>query len=203
MRPPTLVALLALAALCTTAPAAAHCDSLAGPVVAAARQALASGDPAPVLAWIQPAGEAEVRAVLAEAVAVRALGPQARALADRLFLETMVRVHRAGEGFGFTGLQPADAPVDPFVAAADAALAAGDAEGLVAELERAVAAGVRTRFARAVEARRHADEGVEQGRAFVAAYVELTHHVERLAREAHGETGEPGPHHEGASAPAP
>ena len=34
--------------------AEAHCDSLDGPVVQAARRALALGDPAPALAWVQP-----------------------------------------------------------------------------------------------------------------------------------------------------
>ena len=44
----------------------------------------------------------------------------------------------------------------------------------------AVERGLRARIARAAEARRHAGQSVEQGREYVAAYVELTHYAERL-----------------------
>ena len=54
------VALLALAILFAPRPAWAHCDTLDGPVVTAARTALDKGDLTPVLGWIraehEPAG---------------------------------------------------------------------------------------------------------------------------------------------------
>ncbi len=78
--------------------ARAHCDGLDGPVVTAARTALDSGDPNLVLIWVQPRDEAEVRQAFAQAIAVRKLNAQARDLADRYFFETLVRLHRAGEG---------------------------------------------------------------------------------------------------------
>jgi len=48
----------------------------------------------------------------------------------------------------------------------------------------AVAKGIRERFARAIEAKRDADESVEAGREFVEAYVMFVHHVERLHLDA-------------------
>jgi hypothetical protein len=47
-----------------------------------------------------------------------------------------------------------------------------------------VAAGLRKRFAEVQEKKRHADQSVEAGREFVAAYVEYVHYVEGLHQQA-------------------
>lgn len=92
---PLFLSALALAA--SPAVARAHCDSLDGPVVQAGRAALDSGRIGPALAWVQARDEAEIRQAFDQARAVRRLGPEAKALADRFFFEMLVRVHRAGE----------------------------------------------------------------------------------------------------------
>jgi hypothetical protein len=96
------------------------------------------------------------------------------------FFETLVRLHRAGEGFAYTGLKPAGTPVPPPVAQADQALATGGVAGLARRIAAAVEAGTRQRFAAAAEARKHKDESVEAGRKFVAAYVRFVHYVEAV-----------------------
>jgi hypothetical protein len=188
LRAAALAAALLLAPL-AAAPARAHCDTLDGPVVGAARAALAAGDVEPVLRWIRAADEPEIRDAFARTLAVRGASDAARELADRFFFETLVRVHRAGEGFPFTGLAPAGTPVAPAILAADRALATGDVEPLVAELTATVAAGVRERFARASAALPHAEHHVAAGRAYVAAYVDLTHYAEAIAAAAAGHGG--------------
>jgi hypothetical protein len=107
-----------------------------------------------------------------------------RAPSPTAFFETLVRVHREGEGAPYTGLKPAGAPVDPAVAAADRALDTGDVDPLVRAVSAAADRGLRGRFARAAEAKRRAGDSVEQGRAYVAAYVELAHYAERLLQSA-------------------
>ncbi|MBI4915875.1 MAG: hypothetical protein HY825_08505 [Acidobacteria bacterium] len=175
-----LIATTLLAGLLTARPAAAHCDTLDGPVVVDARAALERGDVTPVLKWVQPADEAEIRAAFDRTVAVRGLSPEARALADTYFFETLVRVHRAGEGAPFTGLKPAGGEVDPGIAAADRALASGSVDALVKAMSAHVADGIGQRFARVVETGKHAAHGVAAGREYVAAYVDYVHYVERL-----------------------
>lgn len=191
----TIAALaVGVAALALPPTAGAHCDALDGPVVRAARAALDQGDLAPVLAWVGPRDEAEVRAAFDRARAVRARGGDARALADIWFFETVVRLHRAGEGAAFDGLKPAG-QVDPLVAFLDATLETGSADELLDKVAAHVRQGVGERFARARDARRHAGESVDAGRRFVAAYVEYVHYVEALHRAAIGEgahaAGEP------------
>jgi hypothetical protein len=166
--------------------AAAHCDSLDGPVVRDARTALEAGDAAPVLKWVAPEQEAEVIAVFEKSVAVRSQGAEARELADLHFFETLVRLHRAGEGEPYTGLKPVGSAERGLVAADDA-LAAGSSAGLARELSAAIESGVNERFAIARERLRHMDDSVEAGRRYVEAYVEYAHFVEAVhALAAHG-----------------
>jgi hypothetical protein len=74
-----------------------HCDSLDGLVVNAARTALEVGDVAPVLPFVPRRWRSGGRRVFDSVLPVREFGPEARDVADRLFFETVVRIHRAGE----------------------------------------------------------------------------------------------------------
>jgi hypothetical protein len=167
----------------------AHCDTLDGPVVMSARAAFEKGDVTPVLKWVDPAHEGEIRAAFDKALNVRTKGPEAKDLAETYFFETLVRIHRAGEGAPYTGLKPAGADLGPAVQEADKALETGDIEHLVKMLTQDAAAGIHKRFHHALETKKHADESVEAGREFVEAYVEFVHYVERLYDDAVTSTG--------------
>lgn len=193
-----LFACAALAAFAVVASprALAHCDSLDGPVVTDARAALEKGDVTPVLKWVAPEGEKEIRTAFERAIAVRNLGPEARGLADTSFAETLVRVHRAGEGAPYTGLKPAGS-AEPAIAKADAALAAGTGDDLARLIAAHAAEGLKSRYARVIEAKKHAGESVAKGREYVAAYVDYVHWVEGVVAAVHR-----GPAHAGLAAPA-
>ena len=175
-----------------------HCDGMDGPVVTLARKALEAGKVNLVLPWVRKEDEAEIRHAFEHALAVRQLGPKARTLADHHFFETLVRVHRAGEGAAYTGLKPAGRDLGPAIPAADRALADGSVESVITLLNEAVRQGVRKHF-QAVMARKSFDpDDVAAGRAYVEAYVPYIHYVERLWQAAtaaahghhaaHGET---------------
>ena len=170
---------LAAALAAVPQPAAAHCDSMDGPVVKAAQEALASGRVELALVWVLPGDEAEIRAAFDRALAVRQHAA-ARELADLWFFETLVRVHRAGEGEPYTGLKPAGTEPEGGIAAADRALELGSIDTLAGavgtELERAV----RERFERVQSLRDHDAADVDAGRRYVHAYVEYIHFVEAV-----------------------
>lgn len=173
--------LAAMAALLTAGHnASAHCDTLDGPVVQSAKAALEKGDVTPVLKWVQPGDEKIIREAFAKTSKARAMGKEAREIADLYFFETLVRVHRAGEGVAYTGLKPAGF-VDPGIAAADKALETGEAEELAHSTAKAVEQGIMKRFAEVAEKKKHADGSVAAGRAYVAAYVSYIHFVEAVA----------------------
>jgi hypothetical protein len=158
---------------------AAHCDTMGGPVIADAKIALETRDLTPALKWVKPEHEGEIRAAFTLTLKARAQGPEAHELADRFFFETLVRVHREGEGARYTGLKPMEA-VEPITVESDKALESGNLDTLMKSLQKNTAKGVRRRFARALEARKHANESVAAGREYVEAYIEFTHYVEAL-----------------------
>lgn len=169
--------------------AAAHCDTMDGPVVQDARKALVNKDVTPVLKWVQPKDEKSVKEAFKKALAAQ--GKKQQQAAENKFFESLVRVHRAGEGAPFTGLKPAG-EVEPVIAEADKALAAGSSDGLVKMVTETVNRGIRERYERVAEAVKHKDESVQKGREYVAAYVEYTHYVERLQMDAQGHAGHHG-----------
>ncbi|QOD91905.1 hypothetical protein H2514_04535 [Lysobacter sp. CW239] len=175
----TALALVVALAFATAGPAMAHCDSLDGPVIADAQKALIEKNVTPVLKWIPANDEAEVRSAFDMALAVRGESDTARTVADNYFFETLVRVHRASEGAGFTGIKPLGS-MDPSIAAADRALETGNADALADQLAAAIRGQVSERFATAYKQRQVAEDSVEQGREYVESYVQFTHFVEAV-----------------------
>lgn len=156
----------------------AHCDTLGGPVVKEARVALEKGDIKPILKWVKKENEAELRTAFDKALAVRSKGPEARELADLNFLETLVRLHRAGEGAPYMGLK--DEPLEPIVAMADKALAEGSDREMIKAISAHMASAIDEKFMKAAAAMKNKDLSVAAGREFVDAYVTYMHYVEAV-----------------------
>lgn len=188
-----VTALSLAAALAWTAPAQAHCDTLDGPVVSAARKALDTGNVNLVLVWVQKKDEADIRNAFQKTRKVRRAGGDARELADMYFFETLVRTHRAGEGAAYTGLKPAGAVEAP-VAAADKAIETGKLQGLAEVILESAEKGLHGHFEQVMARKAYDPNDVEAGRAYSGAYVEFVHYAERLydaaqasaAEHAHG-----------------
>lgn len=130
--------------------AQAHCDAVDGPVAAAAVKALDTANVNLVLPYAPAQAEPELTAAFEQALAVRGKGPDAKALADRYFMETAVRLHRAGEGASYTGLQPAGTDFGPAIPAAEKALETGKTDDLTTLMSEQVTHGIADRFSDAV-----------------------------------------------------
>jgi hypothetical protein len=150
-----------------------HCDSLDGPVVRAARKALEATDVDLILPFVHADGADEICDAFDRTVKVRAMGEEARDVADRWFFETVVRVHRAGEGAPFTGLKPAGLDVGPVIPVAERALDSGSAEELIDVVCSSVRDQVTQRHGRAMALKTQADASVEDARAYVQAMLGL------------------------------
>jgi len=172
-----------------------HCDSLDGPVVTAAARALQAGDVDLVLPYVHADGEAEVRQAFARVLPLRAGGDGTRELADRWFFETVVRVHRAGEGAPYTGLKPAGLDPGPVLPLAEQAVETGEVgpvyEVLAAELRHQL----ERRLRRVGELAAASDRSVGDARAWVEAMLGFevyAHHTYTALR-----SGPHGEHHAG------
>ena len=179
----TALAMTILALLLGSVPVFAHCDSIDGPIASDVTIALESGDVTPVLKWIPVGDESNIIRLFAQTRDVRELSDVAREVADSYFLETVVRIHRAGEGAPYTGLKPAGTQ-EPIIMKSDSAIANASLESLEKELLEFVSHGMAERFEAVSKAREHADESVGAGREFVERYVIFMHYVERLYRNA-------------------
>ena len=149
-----------------------HCDSLDGPVVRAAREALEWEDPERILAYAPVEAEAELRAAFDMVMKARTQGSEAKAVADRYFYETAVRLHRAGEGAPFTGLKPAGLDVGPVIPIAESAISREDPTRLIELLVETLQGEIVDRFD-AVMTRKHAIRELEDERSYVSAMLGL------------------------------
>jgi len=150
-----------------------HCDAIDGPVVRAAMRALEAEDVNLILPYVKKDGESEVRTAFKRVTPLRKDSALAREVAELHFFETVVRVHRAGEGEAFTGLKPAGLSVGPVIPIAEKAIDTGSDDELVKSLTGMVEHAVREKFARMKELRAQASGSVENAREYVEAMLGL------------------------------
>jgi hypothetical protein len=165
-----------------------HCDTLDGPVVVAARRTLDVDDVDVVLPFVPVDGEGEVRVAFDLTRKARIQGPEARQVADLYFFDTVVRVHRRGEGAPHTGLKPAGLDVGPVIPLAEDAVQTGDPEPLTAFLERAVRNEVQQRLAYVSARTAEAGAGVPAARAYTSAmlgFLVWSHRLWRATSQQH------------------
>ena len=179
-------------ALFQPAAAQAHCDTMDGPVISAAREALETGNVNLVLIWVQPDDEKALRREFEKALAAKKAGGSGKEAAEQRFFEELVRIHRAGEGAPYTGIKPAGSEVEPAVRAADEALEAGSAEKVKKLVSDAVSGGIQKHFEAAMAKRGYSPDDVAAGRSYVKAYVEYVHFVEGLDKLATATDGHHG-----------
>lgn len=176
-----------------------HCDTMDGPVVKAARMAIEKGNVNLILPYAPKTAEAEIRKAFDKTMKARKEGEEAKDLADIWFFETVVRLHRAGEGAPYTGLKPAGLDEGPVVPRAEEALERGDPKVLIEFLSHVISEQIEKRFHKAMELKDFDENDVDAAREWVEAMLGLTlysHGVYTFVTggEAHGGSEEAGGH---------
>lgn len=152
---------------------APHCDSMDGPVVTAAKEALAAGDVTLVLPFVKKSGEPEVIRAFEAVARARQQGADAREVADLYFFETVVRIHRAGEDAPYTGLKPSGLGEGAVIPVAETAIESGSAEPLKDILAKHVRDEVQRRFDHLMDLKPTTGIDVEHRREYVEAMLGL------------------------------
>jgi Family of unknown function (DUF6448) len=155
----------------------AYCDTLDHPIVKTAHVAFEKGDITPIMKWVKEEKGIEIQNLFKKTLIVRNKGKEAQEIADRYFLETLVRLHLAGEGETYTGLKPAGV-VEPAVIEADKSLEHESVDALIKLITRKIREGIHERFAKVKEAGKHADHSIENARKYREAYIQFTHYAE-------------------------
>src|SRR3972149_6892356 len=163
-----------------TSTASAHCDSMEGPVVKASIKALETGNLYYVLVWVRAEDEQEIKTMFDKVNKVRTLSLEAKELADMYFFETVVRVHRMGEGVGYTGLKPAGYKPEEGIEAADIAIEKGSVENVLSHLDEKYHQRVKELFNNLQSKKNYNVNDLTAGREYVEAYVHFIHYIEGL-----------------------
>jgi hypothetical protein len=165
----------------------AHCDTMDGPVIADAIKAIEQNNVNYVLKWVQPVNENEIKDAFVLIMKVRLQSPEAKLLADNYFFETLVRVHRSGEGVPYTGLKPSGTPVDEKILAADKSIEIGNLSPLNGLVPKGDLPELKKRFDKVMSLKNFDINNVQAGREYIEAYVQFFHFAE----------GEKEGHHQG------
>ncbi len=156
----------------------AHCDTMDGPVVADAIKAIDQNNVNYVLKWVKPDYERAVIEVFNLIMKIRDLNPDARQLADKYFFETVVRLHRFGEGMSFTGIKPSGTPIDEKITAADKSIESGNLTPLEGLVPKDILPELKIRFDKVMSLKNFDVNDVNAGREYIEAYVRFFHFAE-------------------------
>jgi hypothetical protein len=186
-----IISAVAVGVLLFPKTASAHCDTPDGPVIIDGKKSLESGDIDLSLKWITAEYEAELKHAFDLCRDVRGLSDNARKVADHHFLETLVRLHRAGEGAPYTGIKPAGSEMSPVIAAADKSMETRSIEKLLPLIEADKRDKLTELFDEAIAKKDYKSSDILAAREYVEAYV---HFVKFAAGEDHEEGSEHGSH---------
>jgi hypothetical protein len=157
----------------------AHCDTKDGPVVKAAEKALSTGNVNLVLVWVQPKDEAAIKEAFQKTLELRKTSPAVQKAVDDYFFETLVRVHRAGEGAPYTGLKEAG-EVEVPIAAADRAITTGSSNEMIKMIRDLTQKGLLEKYNDVMSKKNYNPNDLEAGRKYVESYVVFIHYVEGI-----------------------
>lgn len=188
----SLVALFAAFMFFTIQPVSAHCDSYDGPVIKDATVALAQNKVELVLKWVEPKYEKEIVDKFNQTLRLKGKNKELNEVLETSFFETLVRLHREGEGAPYTGLKPAGSTT-ALVQMADNSLDKKKVDDVVEIVTTHLKEVLHNKYAKAIELSKTKNNSVAQGRAYVEAYVEYTHTLEALEHILHGDFS----HHSG------
>ncbi len=174
-----VLSLIALFSLMGTQQASAHCDSFDGPALIDAAKALETNNVELIKKWILAEDEAVVVPLFHKTYSLKDGDAEVYEIVKTHFYETFVRLHREMEGATFTGLKPAGTTAHITVMS-DKALENGNFEGLLVALNKHVNGQLTEKYEKTAALYRVKDRSVEDGRAYVAAYVDYTHAVEAV-----------------------
>jgi hypothetical protein len=151
----------------------AHCDTMDGPLIADARKAMGQNNVNYVLKWVSAANESEIRDAFNLVMKVKGLSPEAKELSEKYFFDTLVRIHRAGEGEPFTGVKPAGTPIDDKVLAADKSIEIGNLSPLKNMVSKDILQELTKRFNKVMSLKNFDVNNVAAGREYIEAYVQF------------------------------
>lgn len=158
----------------------AHCDSKEGPVIKAAINSLETENINYSLIWIPENDEPELIRLFEKVLKVRKLNDDAKSLADNYFFETLVRIHRMGEGVAYTGIKPESYKIEQAILDADKALESGSIGLIINKIPSDKLDKISQLFTETTSKKNFDLNDISSGRKYVESYVHFIHAVEEV-----------------------
>ncbi len=174
-----ILSLIAIFSFISIQPASAHCDSYDGPALVDAEKALLTNNVDLILKWIDVDMEDEVVPLFHKTYSLKNGDKEIYEIVKKHFFETFIRLHREMEGAPFTGLKPAGTTAHITVMS-DKALETGDLKNLLKVLNNHINSQLQEKYDKTKALYKVKDNSVEEGRAYVEAYVDYTHSLEAV-----------------------
>ena len=171
--------LLGMMILAFSMPANAHCDSYDGPVIQDALKALDKEEVTFAMKWIDKDHEAEITSLFNKTLRLKKEDAEVYSIVEKHFLETLVRLHREGEGALFTGLKPTGSTT-PMIRMADKSIEDKNVDKLLTNLHNHLQKVITEKYEKVMALSKVKDHSIAEGRAYVAAYVDYTHTLEAI-----------------------
>jgi len=165
-------------------PVSAHCDTLDGPVINAARKAMEKDNVNYILVWVKPENEDEIRKALKRAKdkKKKARTKEEVDKAEMELFEILVRIHREGEGAKYEGIKPVGS-IEPEIALADKAVETKKLDKVLDHIKSPENREIVLHLFHKVEEKSHYNvDDVPAGREFIEAYVVFIHAVEKAIK---------------------
>lgn len=150
-----------------------HCDTMDGPVVKAAKQALEKEDVKIIIPYAPKSSEKEITETFKKVISAKKSGKQAKEIAELYFFETVVRLHRAGEGAPFTGLKPAGLSEGPIIPIAEKAIEKESEDELITTLCDFTTKEIEDRFSKMLELKKRKEKSTDDARKYVSSMLGL------------------------------
>lgn len=159
---------------------APYIDSMDGPVVKAAENALDMEDVKYVLPYVSSEDEEELKDVFERTLSVRELSGEAAELADYWFFETAVRLHRKEEGKSYTGLKSAGTDWGPIIPKIDQAIETANIEELLDFLLNFIREDIEGRFEDVLSKKDYDEDDVEDARDYLNSREEFIRYTRKF-----------------------
>jgi hypothetical protein len=157
-----------------------HCDSMDGPVVKAAEEALDMENVNYVLPYILEKYEDELKDAFERTIQVRELSGDAAELADYWFFETTVRLHLKGRKRPYTGLKASGISGDPVLLMVDQAIINENLIDLMNFLLHSIKEDVDVRFDDVISKKDYDINDIDDARDYVDSLLNFYFYLRQL-----------------------
>jgi hypothetical protein len=162
----------------------AHCDSVSGPVVSAAKKAINENNVNYALIWVKPESEEKIKKALKKAKKLMKNSKDKDEMdkIQKSFFETVVWVHREGEGASYEGIR-SDDKVEPEILLADEAIDKSNLDKVLKQIKNKHSKHIILHlFHKILETKDYEVDNLVSGREYVNNYVQFIHAVEKALK---------------------